>query len=181
MPRSNFGRGRPLTTKRDLYVQLMSQGLKNSEACRQAGVNRKTGQRWRLGRVVKDPKYGEYRYDPIMPPAPTGPGSDRYLSGTERLVIADGMHAGRSRRAIAVELNRSVSTVCREVLRNAEPSGDYRPHAAHQRMLTRRPRPKHRRIVVNSELRNLVQQGLDKRWSPEQISNSLPRRTTRAS
>lgn len=142
MSKPNWKPGsKPLTTKPDLYVQLMSQGLNNSEASRQAGVNRKTGQRWRLGRVVKDTKHGEYRYDPIVPPAPLGPGSGRYLSGDERLVIADGIRAGRSRRAIAGELNRSVSTVCREVLRNAEPSGDYRPHAAHQRMLTRRSRP----------------------------------------
>jgi hypothetical protein len=43
----------PLTAKRDLYVQLMSQGMTNSAACRQVGVNRKTGQRWRLGRVER--------------------------------------------------------------------------------------------------------------------------------
>ncbi|MCY7289724.1 MAG: hypothetical protein LH624_16135, partial [Cryobacterium sp.] len=45
-----------LTAKRDLYAHLMSQGMQNSAACRQVGVNRKTGQRWRLGRVVNDPK-----------------------------------------------------------------------------------------------------------------------------
>ena len=32
---------------------------------------------------------------------------------------------------------------------------------------------KHRRVVINVELRRLVQERLDKRWSPEQISNSL--------
>ena len=110
----------PLTAKRDLYVQLMSQGVQNSEACRQVGVNRKTGQRWRLGRVVKDPKHGEYCYDPIVPPAAEM--SKRYLSDQERFVIADGVRAGRSKRSIAMELGRSVSTVCREVARNAEPS-----------------------------------------------------------
>jgi len=50
----------PLTAKRDLYVQLMSQGMQNSAACRKVGVNRKTGQRWRLGRIVNDAKRGEY-------------------------------------------------------------------------------------------------------------------------
>ena len=91
----------PLTTKRDLYVQLMNQGFDNSAACRQVGVNRKTGQRWRLGRVVKDPKHGEYHYEPIGAPGPNAPGSDRYLSDQERIVIADGVRAGRSKRAIA--------------------------------------------------------------------------------
>ena len=89
----------PLTAKRDLNVQLMSQGMRNSEACWQIGVNRKTGQRWRLGRVVKDPKHGEYSYDPIVPPAAEM--SKRYLSDQERFVIADGDRAGRSKRSIA--------------------------------------------------------------------------------
>jgi transposase, IS30 family len=161
----------PQTAKRDLYVQLMSQGMNNSAACREVGVNRKTGQRWRLGRVIKDAKNGDHHYAPIMPPAVVM--STRYLSDQERFVIADGVRAGRSKRSIAAELGRSVSTVCREVTRNAEQSGEYRPHAAQQRMLARRPRPKHRRLVLNTELRTLVQERLDKRWSPEQISKSL--------
>jgi len=174
MSKENWKRGpEPLTAKRDLYVRLMSQGMQSSEACRQVGVNRKTGQRWRLGRVVNDVKHGEYRYDPIVAPAGLAAGSGRYLSDRERIVIADGVRAGRSKRSIAAELGRSVSTVCREVLRNAEESGEYRPHAAQQRMLARRPRPKARRVAVNAELRDLVQAGLDKRWSPEQISNHL--------
>ena len=129
----------PLTAKRDLYVQLMNQGMKNSAACRQVGVNRKTGQRWRLGRIIKDTKNGDYHYAPIMPPPVAL--SKRYLSDQERFVIADGVRAGRSKRSIAEELGRSASTVCREVERNSESSGEYRPHAAQQRMLARRPRP----------------------------------------
>lgn len=163
----------PLTAQCDLYVQLMGQGMQNSAACRQVGVNRKTGQRWRPGRVVKDPKYGGYRYDPIVSPVTPMSDSERYLAGRERIVIADGVRAGRSRRSIADELGRSVSTVCREVLRNSEASGEYRPHAIQDRMLSRRPRPKERRVATNIELRGLVQGGLDKRWSPEQIANRL--------
>ncbi len=175
MSAENWKRGpEPLTSKRDLYVSLMSQGMTNSEACRQVGVNRKTGQRWRLGRIVNDKKHGVYRYAPIIAPvAVVADGSSRYLSDRERIMIADGVLAGRSKRSIAAELGRSVSTVCREVLRNAETTGEYRPHAAQQRMLARRPRPKARRVTVNTELRDLVQEGLDKRWSPEQISNDL--------
>ena len=132
MSNRNWKRGpMQLTAKRDLYVQLMSQGMQNSVACRQVGVNRKTGQRWRLGRVVKDAKHGEYSYAPIVPPVVEL--STRYLSDQERFVIADGVRAGRSKRSIARELGRSVSTVCREVARNAEPSGEYRPHAASHR------------------------------------------------
>ena len=136
----------PLTAKRDLYVQLMSHGMHSSAACRQVGVNRKTGQRWRLGRVVNDASGREYRYDPVVAPGSLSAESGRYLSDQERIVIADGVRAGRSRRSIASELGRSVSTVCREVLRNAEASGEYRPHAAQERMLARRPRPKARQV-----------------------------------
>ena len=98
----------PLTAKRDLYVQLMGQGMLNSEACRQVGVNRKTGQRWRLGRVVKDAKHGEYSYAPIVPPVVEL--STRYLSDQERFVIADGVRAGRSKRSIARELRSACGT-----------------------------------------------------------------------
>ncbi len=167
----------PLTAKRDLYVRLMSQGMQNSAACREVGVNRKTGQRWRLGRVVND-KNREYHYAPIVPPkAPLV--SPRYLSDRERLIIADGVRAGRSSRSIATELKRSTSTVCRERSRNAEVSGEYRPHAAHQRMLARRPRPKTPKIESNGELRALVQERLDKRWSSRTDLQQPARRAAR--
>jgi hypothetical protein len=32
----------------------MAQGSSNSAACREAGINRKTGNRWRYGRKVVD-------------------------------------------------------------------------------------------------------------------------------
>lgn len=105
MSKPNWKPGsKPFTTKRDLCVQFMSQGLNNSEACREAGVNRKTGQRGRLGRVVKDAKSGECRYDPIVPPAPSGPGSGRYLSGNERLVTGRrDLPLGRTTSTVDVE------------------------------------------------------------------------------
>jgi IS30 family transposase len=64
-------------------------------------------------------------------------------------------------RAIAAELNRSPSTVSREIRRNrtTDPRGqwDYRPHAAQSRADTRRPRPKPGKIGQNPELRDHVQ------------------------
>ena len=35
-------------------MQLIAQGVNNSEACRQVGIDRKTGNRWRYGRSVKN-------------------------------------------------------------------------------------------------------------------------------
>lgn len=168
---NGFGRRgpSPLTSKRDLYVQLMRQGLSNSEACRRVGVNRKTGCRWLYGRTTHDKN--PYYYQPIVTAAKEA--STRYLSQHERIVIADGKRAGRSARSIASELGRTPSTVSRELARNATIGGDYRPHVAHQTMLTRRPRPRLRRVESNGELRALIQDRLDKFWSPEQISKHM--------
>lgn len=50
---SNRRPGRqPMTEKRELYVQLMHQGMSNSAACRQLGIDRKTGHWWKNGGVV---------------------------------------------------------------------------------------------------------------------------------
>ncbi|GAB1336740.1 hypothetical protein ACE1SV_33300 [Streptomyces sp. E-15] len=47
------------------------------------------------------------------------------------------------------------------------------PYAAQARAEARRPRPKHRRILENRELREAVQAMLDEKWSPEQICQAL--------
>jgi IS30 family transposase len=114
-------------------------------------------------------------YPPIVPPAP-GPISARFLSEEERLVIADGLVAGRSGRTIAAELGRSPSTVTREILRNRDPeTGRYQPYQAQRRAEQRRARPKPGKLVVNPELKAFVQECLERHWSPEQISRSLPK------
>jgi DNA-directed RNA polymerase subunit N (RpoN/RPB10) len=46
--------GRVLAEKQQRYLQLIAQGVNNSEACRQVGIDRKTGNRWRYGRKVKN-------------------------------------------------------------------------------------------------------------------------------
>jgi hypothetical protein len=33
--------------KQQRYLRLIAQGVNNAEACRQVGINRKTGNRWR--------------------------------------------------------------------------------------------------------------------------------------
>ncbi len=94
-------------------------------------------------------------------------GSRRFLSDAERIVIADGVQAGRSARAIAAELGRHPTTVSRELPSNRDAvSGEYRPYAAHRFALARRPRPKQRRTDSNDELCTVVQQRLDTRRVP---------------
>jgi transposase, IS30 family len=169
--RQKPGPGKPLTAQRELYLRLMKQGLNNSEACRLVGIHRKTGQRWRRGRRHRA-RGREYYYRPITAPPRTV--SARFLSEDERVRIADLHRLGWSTRAIAGKLGRDPSTISRELRRNADPAtGAYRPFSAHRRALGRRPRPRPAKLAVDVELRTMVQQLLDRRWSPEQISHEL--------
>ena len=162
----------PLAEKRDLYIDLMSKGVSNTAACRVVGVNRRTGTRWRRGRTVTNRAGQLLHYQPIVDSRAAI--SVRLLSEAERVVIADGLLAGRSIRAIAAELGGSPSTVSREIRRNSEPgAGRYSPFLAHRRSAARRARPKTGKLHREGELRTVVQGYLDRRWSPEQISKVL--------
>lgn len=162
----------PLVDKRDHYLRLMDQGMSNSAACKIVGVHRRTGTRWRYGRTYTDKAGRSYSYAPITEqPKEISP---RFLSEDERVTIADLLRAGRSIRAIAKELERSPATISREVRRNSDPNtGVYHPHRAQQRAVARRARSREGKLQLIPELRDLVQQYLDQRWSPEQISSVL--------
>jgi len=99
--------------------------------------------------------------------------SARYLSEDERVLIGDGLRAGVTMTQIGLDLGRSTSTITREVARNCDPGGRYRPFAAHRMALERLARPKERRLTTDSVLQAVVQGWLDRRWSPEQIAHTL--------
>jgi IS30 family transposase len=100
--------------------------------------------------------------------------SPRYLSEDDRVRIADLRRAGLGVRAIAAVLGRSPSTASRELRRNCEPrSGQYRPFAAQRLAARRRARPGRGRLNADPVLRQFVAGRLEKRWSPEQISQAL--------
>jgi IS30 family transposase len=40
--------------KQQRYLQLIAHDVNNSDACRLGGINRKTGNRWRYGRSVRN-------------------------------------------------------------------------------------------------------------------------------
>jgi hypothetical protein len=67
------------------------------------------------------------------------------------------------------------STVSRELRRNADQSGRYRPHTAKRIAAERLPRPRTRRLLADAELRATVTQLLGKRWSPEQVPHERVR------
>jgi IS30 family transposase len=170
-PRKSPG-GPPLADQRRLYIELMSKGMSNTAACRVVGVNRRTGTRWRRGRTITNRAGQPRTYKPIVDRRVEL--STRWLTEGERVIIADGLLAGRTVRAIAGELGRSPSTVSREIRRNRDPeSGRYFPFRAHRRSIDRRARPKTGKLAENGDLAAAVQNRLDRRWSPEQIAKTL--------
>jgi transposase, IS30 family len=158
---------------REAYFGLMEQGVSSLEASRRVGISNRTGIRWRRGESG-DGRVGRPVY--LGPAARRSAESGRFLTPDERIVIADRLREGASLRSIAAELGRSPSTVSREVARNAHAgSGTYRPWAAQSRADGRRPRPRLGKIAACGELRDRVQEMLDRRCSPEQISRRLRR------
>jgi IS30 family transposase len=164
-----------MTAERASYVRLMKQGFSNTEICRTLGINRRTGTRWRYGRAVKDPLTGRtYQYPAVsLIREPAEAVSARYLSEDERITIADRYRAGHSLRSIAEELGRSPSTISREVRRNRHQGGSYRPHHAQKLARTRRQRPRQGKIARSPELREFIQNHLNKWWSPSLICRRL--------
>ncbi len=99
---------------------------------------------------------------------------DRYLDREERYELARLRESGLSLRQVAARLGRSPSTISRELARNAAPrGGGYQPERAHRLAWERQRRPKPSRLSQHPVLRARVQQLLDKRYSPEQISGRL--------
>ncbi|WP_442916856.1 IS30 family transposase [Lentzea sp. NBC_00516] len=146
--------------------------MSSREACGIVGINVRTGKRWRNGR---NPTGSEAGASPIISAA-LSVVRGRFLNEDERVVIADRRRTGATLQQIAAELGRDRSTISRELRRNAHHiSGDYRPHAAQRLAEARRPRPKTGKIAANPALRQVIQDGLDLRWSPEQIVRRLRR------
>ncbi len=111
MKRAGRVRGAPpKNAARVHYDQLMKQGMGNPEACRVVGISRSSGTRWRHGHTATSKTGVVTKYPPISRRKPSVI-SVRFLSETERIIIADLLHSRRSVRAIAMELGRSPSTV----------------------------------------------------------------------
>jgi transposase, IS30 family len=158
--------------KQQRYGQLIAQGVSNSEACRLVGINRKTGTRWRYGRSVRNSAGAVVTYPPVKITVPR-PRCPRYLSEQERIMIADLLAAKLTIRGIAARLGRAPSTVSREIRRNSDLDGRYRPHHAEQAARLRVCKPRKRRVAVDVGLAEVVARLLAKRWSPEQIAHEL--------
>jgi IS30 family transposase len=96
------------------------------------------------------------------------------LTLAEREEISRGLVTQLSIRAIAAHLNRSPSTVCREINRNGG-YHDYRATQAEQAAWERARRPQCCKLANNKRLSLIVAKKLRRQWSPEQIAGWLKR------
>ena len=96
----------------------------------------------------------------------------QHLTLAEREEIRVALSAKMSLRAIAQMLNRSPSTISREVARNRG-RRHYKAVDADNRAKRMAKRPKPGVLELNSELRQVVMSKLELKWSPEQISGWL--------
>ena len=100
--------------------------------------------------------------------------SSRRLSFAERERISRGIAAGESDAEIARALGRHRSTVGREVrMACGGQRWRYRALAAERRARERARRPKRGKLSVSPRLLAAVEAGLERRWSPQQISARL--------
>lgn len=181
-------RGKPADRVR--FLELLEEGWTTAAAAREVGVNERTARDWRDGirqvgntRVHPDGTVCDYttgtRYtQPVetraaqQSPTRDEESANRYLCLAERLVIADGLAAGLSYTAIAERIGRHKSTVSREIA-TYRVEGLYLPYQADAAAAAARTRTKKPKLVTNQRLRKQVEEGLAKRWSPEEISHRL--------
>lgn len=182
------GRGKPAARAR--FMELLDAGWTTAAAAREVGVNVRTARDWREGirqigntRVHPDGTVHDYttgtRYTrPVKTvageqnPARGEESASRYLQLADRLAIADGLAAGLSYTDIGTKIGRHKSTVSREVAERSI-EGLYLPYQADAAAAAARSRPKESKLVTNQTLRAYVEQGLQNRWSPEEIAHRL--------
>ena len=96
----------------------------------------------------------------------------QHLSIEEREIIQLMLWQKQSVRDMAKELNRSPSSISREINKSRRSDGKrfYIPRAAHERAIQNRSIRGERRLVKNERLRDYVIKHLKLGWSPEQIA-----------
>jgi len=107
-------------------------------------------------------------------PVPDGDWHTLRLSLDEREEISRGLASGESLRCISRRPGRSPSTVSREVRTNGG-LAKYRAAVAHRSSRRRTKRPKHMKLETCPRLAGVVEEKLELRWSPSQISRWLVR------
>ena len=143
-----------------VFWAALQRGEFITDAVVAAGTYRKQGTRWVIANGGVRPRRGRNL-------------KGRCLTFADREEIALRRAAGVSVRSIAARLDRSPATISRELRRNAEPGGGYRPSSAHAAAWVRASRPKPAKLASNVVLRAKVERDLEKKYSPEQIAGRL--------
>ena len=170
------------------YDRLRACGVRRRDAAAQVGVHERTARDWDRGirkignaRLHSDGRRLDYTTGMTHTVAATSVPSlttveaelhSRFLTVTERKLIADLHRLGHSLRAIGRALGRPASTVKREIDARAV-DGVYRPHRAQRAWAASRSRPKNSKLAQAGLLREFVADKLRQRWSPEQICHAL--------
>ena len=148
------------------FWRAVGEGSPVDAAASSAGAATNTGRRWmrEAGGVIP-----RHLLDDV---------SLRYLTPVERAVIMVARGDGKSVREIARMLDRSPSTVSRELSRNRVSAGKqyfraYDARSAQLKAEARLARPQPSKLSLDPFLHEYVQTRLDQKWSPEQISNTL--------
>jgi IS30 family transposase len=134
---------------RRFWIKI-AQGLSSEYAALACGVSAPVGSRW-------------FRHAGGMPPISLSPSSGRYLSFDEREEIALLRARGLGVREIARQINRSPSTISRELRRNAATRGgrlEYRASIAQWKAERAARRPKVSKLAADERLREYVQERL---------------------
>ena len=98
----------------------------------------------------------------------------KHLSIEERESLLLNIGAGKTLREIARILQRSASTLSRELKRNCENREEYSPDKAARNYRKRRKKCCRQRILKDAAAKALIQRlFLEQQWSPEQIDNRL--------
>ena len=95
-----------------------------------------------------------------------------HLTAKERYLILHHKSNGCSLRQIAKMLDRSASTISRELERNVSGDGRYRPDKADSYARARRWRSRRGSQFEEPEI-ELVRSLVQRKWSPEQVSRRL--------
>ncbi len=96
----------------------------------------------------------------------------RHLTMEERDQMVQLIHQGANQKEIAQALQRSPSTICRELQRNGSGKEYLAAQAQHQATCRRQERPLARKMD-DPEVKAAVCRGLVQYWSPEQIAGRL--------
>ena len=134
-----------------LFWKQIATGVTSEKAAGAIGVSSAVGTRW-------------FRHRGGMPLFMSNNVSGRYLSFAEREEIGLLLAQGFGVRAIARRLERSPSTISREVTRNAATRGgrlEYRASVAQWKVELVAKRPKPAKLVTNGRLRRYVQEHLE--------------------